>query len=190
MRIQIVNGTNHDLKLEVFDIEDKHGCYNINDCGDFKHRDYCETHDCNYNHCRKHHHHDRHHHVDISEDINIHCHVHKCHRDKCRHRHHDVEISEEINVHCHIHNCHREHCKHRHHYEEHDDDRNCMRRIKEHKNKTFEIEFGNVLYVRNKNRQVCAIFGFTESGHLFYQKCMGITCEIVKLHRNIQISFS
>jgi hypothetical protein len=219
MRIQIVNGTRHDLKLEVFDIDDKH-------CGhyerghqreshhEFVHRDYCHLYDCNVEKCHKHHHdnihldyfqerrhHDGHHHHNAyrrreyceihgyhldncrhSHELRVYCEIHKCYIDECGHRHKQV--------YCEIHKCRVDECKHHHHYEEHCDPCRRVKRVRSHKDKTFEIEFGNVIYVKNCDGKICATFGFNEQGHLFYQKCDGIKCEIIKNHKHIQITFN
>lgn len=199
MRIQIVNGTRHDLKLEVFDIDDKHcGKHHHESHHEFVYRDYCHLHDCGVHHCNKHHHDDIHldfihigHHENRHYDGHHHhngyrhhdyCEIHGCHLDNCKHHHHhDV---------CEHHRCHYDECRHHHHYDEHCDPCHRVKRVRSHRDKTFEIEFGNLIYVKNIDHEICATFGFDKSGHLFYQKCDGIKCEVVKNNKHIQITFN
>jgi hypothetical protein len=228
MRIQIVNGTKHDLKLEVFDINDKHGSHyeNSNDhesYHEFVHRDYCHLDDCVNQRCNKHHHDDIHlDYIQIGRDENRnydghrhhngyrnngYCEIHGCNLENCGpyHKHrdyfeihkcHNNECKYHHGNHCNkydyseVHRCHHDECKHHRHYDEHHDLCRSVKRVRAKRDKTFEIEFENIMYVKNIDHKICATFGFDKRGNLIYSKCDGIKCEIVKNHKHIQITFN
>lgn len=223
MRIQVVNETRHDFKIDFFNIDEKtsHKDHIDKKCDESHcshHSENSTSHDssdCNHKHHHIHndylklenhfdsHHHKSHHHKDY-------CEVHFCHANKCKHHHvHSDKLT------CKVHNCHEDKCKHyhvmycdlhkchydkcKHHHEKHCNEKNCeeektndhhVRRVRGNKDKSFDIDFGTVIYVKNREKKITAVFGFDRKGHLFYHKCTGVKCEIVKTRKHIQLIFN
>lgn len=191
MRVQIANDTGHELKVEIFDVEEKHNCRESHH--EFVHRDYCHQCDCHKEHCGKHHndnlhcdymklghHYDGHHHHNGYYHHDF-CHMHRCKCHRCARN--DCNKRD----YCEHHKCDRNVCKN--HHNERNDFCHRTRSIRSFKDKTFDMDFENVIYVRNREKKISAIFGFDVKGHLFYHKCANVKCEIVKNNKHIKITF-